>query len=78
MSTPPTAAWREPLLAWYRRHARPLPWRRTRDPFRILVSEVMAQQTPAARAAPAWTAFVGRFPTVTAVADAPVADVLRA
>lgn len=78
MSTPPTAAWREPLLAWYRRHARPLPWRRTRDPFRILVSEVMAQQTPAARAAPAWTAFVARFPTVTAVADAPVADVLRA
>ncbi|MBW3602955.1 MAG: A/G-specific adenine glycosylase [Actinobacteria bacterium] len=78
MSTPPAAPWREPLLAWYRRHARPLPWRRTHDPFRILVSEVMAQQTPVARAAPAWTAFVARFPTATVLADAPVADVLRA
>jgi A/G-specific adenine glycosylase len=66
------------LLAWYRSEARPLPWRRTRDPWRILVSEIMLQQTQAARVEPAYRAFVGRFPTPAALAAAPRADVLTA
>ena len=53
-------------------------FRATRDPYAVLVSELMAQQTQAARAAEAWTGWMARWPTVRALADAPVADVLRA
>src|SRR4051794_6541978 len=65
------------LLAWYGRVARDLPWRRTRDPYALLVSEVMLQQTQVARVAPRYSAWLSRFPTVDALASAPVADVLK-
>ena len=66
------------VLAWYARHRRDLPWRRIRDPYRILVSEVMLQQTQATRVAPYYEAFVTRFPDERALAAAPVGEVLRA
>jgi A/G-specific adenine glycosylase len=66
------------LLAWYDEHARELPWRRTRDPYAILVSEVMLQQTQVARVVPRYDAWLERWPTVEALADASAADVIRA
>lgn len=69
---------RRDLLAWYATQGRQLGWRETRDPYAILVSEIMLQQTQAARVEPAWRAFLDRFPTVSALADAPLADVLTA
>jgi A/G-specific adenine glycosylase len=68
----------EPLLEWYGREARDLPWRRTRDPYAILVSEVMLQQTQVARVVPRFEAWLRRWPTAAALATAPVADVLGA
>jgi A/G-specific adenine glycosylase len=65
------------LLAHYRRTARDLPWRRTHDPYEVLVSEVMLQQTQASRVTPAFDRFIRRFPTLDALAAAPLADVLR-
>ena len=65
------------LLAWGERHLRDLPWRRSRDPWAVLVSEVMAQQTGVDRVVPYWHAFLERFPDPAACAAAPVADVLR-
>lgn len=69
---------RRRVLGWYARTARPLAFRETADPWAILVSEVMAQQTQAARAAEAWTRFMTVFPTPAALAAASPADVLRA
>ena len=54
---------RRPLLEWYRRHRRDLAWRRTRDPYRIWVSEVMLQQTTVKTVTPYYEAFLERFPT---------------
>jgi A/G-specific adenine glycosylase len=71
-------ATRERVLAWFGRAGRDLPWRATRDPYRVLVAEVLAQQTQAARAAAAWPRFLERFPDVHALAAAPPAEVLRA
>jgi len=68
----------EAILAWYAAARRDLPWRRTSDPYRILVSEVMLQQTQVARVVPAYEAFLARFPDAAALAAAPAADVLRA
>jgi A/G-specific adenine glycosylase len=65
------------LLDWYERVKRPLPWRATRDPYALLVSEIMLQQTQAARVVPYFEAFLARFPTVDALAGAPVRDVLE-
>ena len=65
------------LLAWGGPRLRDLPWRRTRDPWGVLVSEVMAQQTQVARIIPRWEAFMERFPTPEALAEAPLADLLR-
>ena len=65
------------LLAWYERERRDLPWRRTSDPYRILVSETMLQQTQVARVVPRYEAWVERWPTAGALASAPLADVLR-
>lgn len=65
------------LLRWYRRTARPLPWRQTADPYAILLSEMMAQQTQIARVLPAYTRFLRRFPTLAALAGASLGDVLR-
>ena len=66
------------LLAWYGEHARDLPWRKTRDPYAILVSEVMLQQTQVARVVPHYEGWLARWPTVEALGDASVADVIRA
>lgn len=66
------------LLDWYEAVKRPLPWRETRDPYALLVSEVMLQQTQAARVVPYYEAFLERFPTAAVLAEAPVRDVLAA
>ena len=66
------------LLAWGRAHLRDLPWRRTRDPWAILVAETMLQQTQVTRVAPRWEQFLDRWPTAAACAAAPRSDVLRA
>ncbi len=68
----------EALRRWYEPRRRAYPWRGTRDPYRVLVSEVMLQQTQAARVIPAYRAFLRRFPTVRALAAAPRAEVVRA
>jgi A/G-specific adenine glycosylase len=72
------ATFTEPLLAWYARRRRDLPWRRTRDPYRLLVSEVMLQQTQAARVADRYESFLVRFPGAAALAAATPAEVLSA
>src|SRR5262249_28636907 len=64
------ARFRSKLLAWFRRHGRDLPWRRTRDPYRILVSEVMLQQTQVARVAEYYPRFLATFPTLRSLAAA--------
>jgi A/G-specific adenine glycosylase len=68
---------RRSILRWYRRAARDLPWRRTKDPYAILVSEVMLQQTQVVRVIPKYRSFLKRFPTLASLARAPLADVLR-
>lgn len=73
-----TAAITGPLLAWYRRAGRDLPWRRSRDPYRIWLSEVMLQQTQVERVRDYFQRFIERFPSVEALAAAPESDVLRA
>jgi A/G-specific adenine glycosylase len=65
------------LSAWYERNRRDLPWRRTRDPYAILVSEVMSQQTQVERVVPRWQRWLERWPTVEALAAASPADVIR-
>ncbi len=69
---------RQNLLLWYRRHARDLPWRRTRDPYRIWVSEIMLQQTQVATVIPYYQAWVKRFPSLKAFAEAKTAEIMRA
>ncbi|MBV9545572.1 MAG: A/G-specific adenine glycosylase, partial [Chloroflexi bacterium] len=66
------------LLDWYVHNGRDLPWRRTRDPYAILVAEVMLQQTQVDRVIPKWHAWLERFPTLTALAAASRADAIRA
>src|SRR3954469_21894951 len=61
-------AFADAVLAWYDGHARDLPWRRTTDPWAILVSEVMLQQTPVSRVLPAYEAWLARWPTPAALA----------
>jgi A/G-specific adenine glycosylase len=58
------------LLAWFRENGRDLPWRRTRDPYAILVSEVMLQQTQVERVVPRWHAWLAKWPTAEALAAA--------
>jgi A/G-specific adenine glycosylase len=65
------------LLRWYRQHGRALPWRETRDPYRILVSEIMLQQTQVERVLPKYHEWLERFPTFEVLADANEADVVR-
>jgi A/G-specific adenine glycosylase len=67
---------RHSLLAWFERNRRDLPWRRTRDPYRVLVSEVMLQQTQVDRVVPYYEAFLTRFPDVQTLAAAPTAEVI--
>ena len=68
----------ERLLSWYGHHGRDLPWRDTRDPYAILVSEVMLQQTQVDRVIPRYLDWLERWPTAAALAAAPAADVIRA
>ena len=64
------------LRSWFRRNGRDLPWRRTRDPYRVLVSELMLQQTQVARVVDYYERFLDRFPTLNHVAEAPQRKVL--
>jgi A/G-specific adenine glycosylase len=67
---------REILLAWYRTNGRDLPWRSSKDPYAILVSEVMLQQTQVERVVPRWHAWLDKWPTVEALASASAGDVI--
>lgn len=69
---------RRVLAAWYRRHGRDLPWRRTRNPYEVLVSELMLQQTQVARVLGFYASFLERFPTLQALAAAPRRRVMEA
>ena len=72
------ARWRKPLLAWFETNGRhDLPWRSTRDPYAVLVSEVMLQQTQVPRVIPRYLAWLDRWPTAEALAAASTADVIR-
>jgi A/G-specific adenine glycosylase len=73
-----TAGLRGALLRWYRRERRDLPWRRTRDPYRVWISEAMLQQTRVETVIPYYERFLARFPDVAALAEAPLDDVLGA
>jgi A/G-specific adenine glycosylase len=74
-STPPTlchtTAFRRQIIRWFRRNGRDLPWRRTRDPYHIIVSEFMLQQTQVSRVEPYYHRFLKRYPTIEALASAP-------
>ena len=72
-----TRAVQRRLLAWYAVHGRDLPWRRTREPYRILVSEIMLQQTQVERVLPKYRQFLRRFPTLRSLAVADVGEVRR-
>ena len=72
----PTLQFVTALMDWYRRERRDLPWRETNDPYRILVSEIMLQQTRAQTVIPYYERFLERFPNVNALADAREAEVL--
>jgi A/G-specific adenine glycosylase len=61
---------RRALLRWFRRHGRDLPWRRTRDPYQVLVSEFMLQQTQVSRVERYYRRFIERYPTIGALASA--------
>ena len=69
---------RASVLGHYREHGRDLPWRRTRDPYEILVSEVMLQQTQVSRVLPKYDLFLARFPALSTLAAAPLSAVLTA
>jgi A/G-specific adenine glycosylase len=72
------AGTRRAILSWYRAGGRPFPWRKTRDPYRVLVSEIMLQQTQADRVASLFPIFLSKYPTVDDLCDASRADVVRA
>ncbi|MBI4086715.1 A/G-specific adenine glycosylase [Candidatus Kaiserbacteria bacterium] len=78
MKKPESTAFRRIVWEYYRRHGRDLPWRRTKNPYRIFVSEMMLQQTQVDRVTPKYRAFLKEFPTPRALARATLADVLRA
>jgi A/G-specific adenine glycosylase len=71
------ASFRKQLLAWFRQFQRDLPWRRSKDPYRIWISEIMLQQTRVAAVIPYYERFLARFPSVPALAEAPQEEVLR-
>src|SRR5690348_7668600 len=76
---PASRQWfRRRLLDWYRRNGRDLPWRQTRDPYRILVSEVMLQQTQVDRVLPKYHQWIEKYPTLDALAAAPEDEVAQA
>jgi A/G-specific adenine glycosylase len=71
------ASFRKLLLAWFRQFQRDLPWRRTKDPYRVWISEIMLQQTRVAAVIPYYERFLTRFPDVRSLAEAPQEEVLR-
>jgi A/G-specific adenine glycosylase len=68
---------RRSLLAWYRKHGRDLPWRKTGDPYHILVSEIMLQQTQVDRVLPKYGEWLEKYPSFEALAEAPVDEVTK-
>jgi A/G-specific adenine glycosylase len=77
---PPSPArrrFRQRLLAWYDRHGRDLPWRKTDDPYHILVSEIMLQQTQVDRVLPKYAEWLDKYPSMEVLADAPEKDVTK-
>ena len=70
-------AFQRRLLSWYQRHQRDLPWRKTRDPYRILVSEIMLQQTQVERVMPKYREFLRRYPTLASLARARTAELRK-
>jgi A/G-specific adenine glycosylase len=68
---------RQRLLAWYRAHGRALPWRRTDDPYHILVSEVMLQQTQVERVLPKYHEWLEKYPSLAELAEAPLDEVAQ-
>ena len=70
-------AFQRRLLAWYRVHQRKLPWRKTRDPYKILVSEIMLQQTQVDRVIPKYREFLRRYPTLHDLAKADIRELRR-
>ena len=77
--TPPERRrFRQRLLAWYRRHGRDLPWRKTSDPYHILVSEIMLQQTQVDRVLPKYAEWLEKYPSLAALASAAEDDVTSA
>src|SRR5438270_17754 len=65
------------ILDWYHENQRDLPWRKTRDPYRILVSEVMSQQTQISRVIPKYEAWLEKFPSAQELAEAKISEVLQ-
>src|SRR5690242_13208011 len=79
MPAPPDRRrFRSRLLVWYRRHGRDLPWRRTSDPYHILVSEIMLQQTQVDRVLPKYAEWLDKYPSLHALAAAPEREVTKA
>src|SRR5438309_7219282 len=76
LSQPEIQLFRQDLLSWFDQYRRNLPWRRTRDPYSIWISEIMLQQTRVAAVIPHFERFLARFPDFQALADAPQSDVL--
>lgn len=77
LSSARVKAFQKKILSWYAENKRDLPWRNTRDPYKILVSEVMLQQTQVSRVLPKYDAWLKQFPTVASLANATVKDVLQ-
>jgi A/G-specific adenine glycosylase len=75
---PGLTALQEDLIGWWAASGRDLPWRATRDPWAVLVSELMLQQTQVPRVVERWPVFLEQFPSPTACAESPVGDVVRA
>jgi A/G-specific adenine glycosylase len=75
---PERRRFRRRLLTWYRANGRDLPWRQTADPYHILVSEIMLQQTQVDRVLPKYAEWLGKYPSLDALAAAPEADVTAA
>lgn len=76
-SPPARQRFRRTLLKWYRENGRDLPWRKTDDPYHILVSEIMLQQTQVDRVLPKYQEWLDRYPSFEALASAPIDDVTR-
>src|SRR6266850_413244 len=74
---PPTPSFTKDILAWYKKNARNLPWRRTWDPYKIWISEVMLQQTTVNAVIPYYDRWLKEFPTIQDVAHAPIQKILK-